>query len=62
MSLRDACNKIIHAEDISYSLEQGDEAHDLDEEREEKREWKYWNGVVAFSGRWGAKIGSLTCM
>jgi hypothetical protein len=55
VSLRDACNKIIHAEGISYSLEAGDEEHDFDEEREEKREWKYWDGVVAFSGQRGPK-------
>jgi hypothetical protein len=41
VSLREACNKIIHADDITYSLEAGDEEHDFDEERENKREWKY---------------------
>jgi hypothetical protein len=51
VSLREACNKIIHADDIGYPLEIGDEEHDLDEERDEKREWKFWDGVVSFSGR-----------
>jgi hypothetical protein len=55
VSLREGCNKIIHADDIDYSLEIGDEDHDLDEELEEKREWKFWDWTVSFSGRQGGR-------
>jgi hypothetical protein len=55
VSLREACNKIIHVDEISYPLELSDEEHDFDEEREDKREWKYWDGVVRFWGRQGSK-------
>lgn len=59
ISLREACNKIIHAIEIDYKLVIGDDHHDLDEEREEKREWKYWDGVVEFKGQKGSRPWSF---
>lgn len=50
VTLRECCNKIIHALDIQPIYENGDEEHYLDEESEIKREWKYWDGSLDLSG------------
>lgn len=50
ITIRECCNKIIHALDIQPIYEDGDEDHYLDEESETKREWKYWDGALDLSG------------
>lgn len=53
VSIRESCNKIIHALDIRPTLERGDDEHTLDEESEVKREWLYWDGALDLSGTKG---------
>lgn len=60
VNLRESCNKIIHALDIQYIHESGEEEHDLDEESEDKREWWYWEGVVGLTGHVNNKEWYLT--
>ena len=50
ITVRECCNKIIHALDIRPIYEVGDEDHYLDEELETKRQWKYWDGSLDLSG------------
>jgi hypothetical protein len=50
ITVRECCNKIIHALDIQPIYEGGDDDHFLDEESEAKREWKYWGGSLDLSG------------
>lgn len=53
VSMREACNKIIHALDIRPILERGNDEHALDEESERKRDWLYWEGTLDLSGKRG---------
>jgi len=50
VSIRESCNKIIHALEIIPILERGDDDHVADEESETKREWLYWSGALDLTG------------
>lgn len=54
ISIRDCCNKIIHALDIRPLYEDGDDEHYFDEESPTKRQWKYWDGSLDLSGLKGS--------
>ena len=53
VTLRESCNKIIHALDIRPIFEKSDEDHVLDEESDDKRDWKYWKGILELRGQKG---------
>ena len=53
VTLRECCNKIIHAISISPNMQIGDDEHVLDEEQDEKREWEYWDGTMLLRGSKG---------
>ncbi len=54
-TIRECCNKIIHALDIQPIYEDGDEDHYLDEESKAKRHWKYWSGSLDLAGTKGSE-------
>lgn len=60
LTIRESCNKIIHAADIRPLLERGDGDHALDEESVIKREWLYWNGAVDLKGSKGKEEWEVT--
>jgi hypothetical protein len=49
-TIRECCNKIIHAIHIQPLYEDGEDDHHLDEESDKKRGWKYWSGSMDLSG------------
>jgi hypothetical protein len=53
VSIREACNKIVHALEIRPLLEKGEGEHVLDEESDVKREWKFWDGSLDLTGSRG---------
>jgi hypothetical protein len=50
VTIRETCNKIIHALSIVPNEEEGEDEHFFDEENSKKREWEYWNGVLELKG------------
>ena len=50
VTIRETCNKIVHAISIIPNEEEGDDEHFLDDENSNKREWEYWNGVLELKG------------
>ncbi len=60
VSIRESCNKIIHALEIRPILERGDDERVLDEKSEQKREWLYWGGVLDLSGTRGKEKWAFT--
>lgn len=53
LTIREACNKIIHALDLRFITEKGEEDHVFDEESEQKRDWNYWSGSIDLMGEKG---------
>ena len=50
VTLRECCNKVIHAAEIHPIFHASDDEHENDEELESKRELTYWSGSLDMSG------------
>ncbi|WP_156970060.1 hypothetical protein [Arenimonas malthae] len=50
ITVRECCNKIIHASEIAPIYEVADEEHNGDEEAGLKRQWSYWTGGLDLTG------------